>query len=165
MCPYLTYWSLPPTAKWCVFAGFTKMVYSPTFLSPSLTTASLLERQENTKAKHSQRSGKGQKITIHVLSITHNINMETISVHLVHICLHSAVICSAIVRMKGFQVFLRKYYRTILNFFWHFWTFSWQFRTFSYSMATSLGFNSFFDLKIIAQTTAASERQNCLTTQ
>lgn len=39
---YLTYWSLPPTAKWCVFAGLTKMVYSPTFLSPSFTTTSLL---------------------------------------------------------------------------------------------------------------------------
>lgn len=39
---YLTYWSRPPTAKCCVFAGLTKMVYSPTFLSPSLTTTSLL---------------------------------------------------------------------------------------------------------------------------
>lgn len=42
---YLTYWSLPPTVKWWVFAGFTKMVYSPTFFSPSFTTTSLLPRQ------------------------------------------------------------------------------------------------------------------------
>lgn len=44
---HLTNWSRPPTANWWVLAGFTKIVYSPTFFSFSFVTTSFLQRKDN----------------------------------------------------------------------------------------------------------------------